>query len=354
MLPFPDAHFPDFWGNLAVAQTLSQMIAAERISQTILLSGPEGVGKATLARRFAAALLGSPAKIEADDLSLPANLDIVEQREKWPAEKRAEDPLIFSTHPDFITFAPDGPLRQLTIQQIRSLRERAPFKPLQGNRRVFLIDHLDRANEQSANSLLKVLEEPPEHLILMATAENLYDLLPTIRSRSLVLQMVRLSDAEMREFAAVRHLPEAETRIALAGGSPGIASTLDLELFRERRALLLAAFECGAGLTPFSSWVQESESFANRKSEKLDLYLKLAYGLLGDVLAVSQGQSAAVHRDIQQRIAAIAQRVSFGWIERAVKSVDELAVMVRRNIQKVGAFDAMIINLRNGLAAAGT
>ena len=117
------APFPDFYGNTSVAQTLSQMIAADRLSQTILLSGPEGVGKATLARRFAAELLGSTAKIEADDLSLPANLDIVEQREKWPAEKRAEDPLIFSTHPDFITFAPDGPLRQITIQQIRSLRD---------------------------------------------------------------------------------------------------------------------------------------------------------------------------------------------------------------------------------------
>src|ERR1700710_2337232 len=103
------AAFPNFYGNEAVAQTLSQMISADRLSQTILLSGPEGVGKATLARRFAATLLGSTAKIGAEDLSLPANLDIVEQREKWPADKRAEDPLIFSTHPDFITFAPDGP-----------------------------------------------------------------------------------------------------------------------------------------------------------------------------------------------------------------------------------------------------
>ena len=214
-----------------------------------------------------------------------------------------------------------------------------------------MIDHLDRANEQSANSLLKVLEEPPEHLIIIATAENLYDYCP--HSFTFVgTPNDAAFDAEMLEFAAARDMPEAETRIALAEGSPGIASTLDLDVFRERRALLLAAFECGAGLKAFSSWVQESESFANRKSEKLDFYLKLAYGLLEDVLAVSQGQPAAVHRDIQQRVAALAQRVSFSWIERAVKSVDELAVMVRRNIQKVGALDAVIINLRNNLDTA--
>ncbi len=138
--------------------------------------------------------------MERDDLSLPANADTIAEREKWTAEKRAEDPLLFASHPDFVTFAPDGPLRQISIQQMRTFRERAQFKPLHGARRVFLIDRLDRANEQAANSLLKVLEEPPEHLIILATTENLYDLLPTIRSRSVILQMCRLSDAEMRSL----------------------------------------------------------------------------------------------------------------------------------------------------------
>ena len=102
--------FRDFHGNAAVVQTLKQMIAGERIPQTILLSGPEGVGKATLARRFAAALLGGSAKVERDDLSLPHNQEILAERDKWAADKRADDPLLFSTHPDFITFPVDGPL----------------------------------------------------------------------------------------------------------------------------------------------------------------------------------------------------------------------------------------------------
>ncbi len=346
--------FEDFFGNSNVAQTLAQMIEENRIAQTILLSGPEGVGKATLARRFAAALLGDPAKIERDDLSLPENLDIIEQREKWTSDKRADDPLFFSTHPDFVTFAPDGPLRQITIQQMRLLRERAQFKPLRGSRRVFLIDHIDRANEQSANSLLKVLEEPPEHLVIIATTENLYDLLPTIRSRSIVFQMARLSDSEMLQFREARKLADGDTRVALSEGSPGIAATVDLEQFRERRALLLAAFECGAGLTPFSSWLQHSESFTTRKSEKLDFYLKPAYALLEDILAALHGGSPLKNRDVQARIDAIARAVNIPWIDRAVRLVDELVLMVRRNIQKTAALDAMIINLRNPLQRAST
>jgi DNA polymerase-3 subunit delta' len=346
--------FPDFYGNAAAAHTLAHMVGGDRIPQTLLLSGPEGVGKATLARRFAAALLGDPAKIERDDLSRPENLDTIEQREKWPAEKRNDDPLFFSSHPDFVTFAPEGPLRQIIIQQMRLLRERAQLKPLRGNWRVFLIDRLDRANEQAANSLLKVLEEPPPHLVILATTENLYDVLPTIRSRSIVLQLGRLSDDELMAFARARDLPDAGARVALAEGCPGIAASLDLDLFRERRKLLLAAFECAAGLAPFSDWVQQSESFNSRKSEKLDLYLKLAYGILEDLLSTSCSRSPVRNRDIQDRLERLAARVNFRWIEQAARSVDELVLMVRRNIQKTAALDAMIINLRNRPGVAST
>ncbi|MBV9268368.1 MAG: hypothetical protein JO061_19535, partial [Acidobacteriaceae bacterium] len=298
------------------------------------------------ARRFAAALLGHAVKIERDDLSLQSNLMAIEERLKWTAEKRNDDPLFFASHPDFVTFAPDGPLRQLTMQQMRLLRAHAQFKPLKGSHRVFLIDDLDHANEQAANSLLKVLEEPPEHLIIIATAENVYDLLPTIRSRALILQMSRLSDSEMEDFAQRRALTEAEARIALSEGCPGIAATLDLDEFRTRRGLMLTAFECGAGVAAFSSWLEQSEPFSMKKAEKLDLYLKLAYGLLEDILARANGRPALRNRDIQPRIDSIVARVTFAWIERAVRQVDELVEMTRRNIQKTAALDGLIVSLR--------
>src|SRR5258705_4848626 len=196
--------FENFWGHTQVTRALERMTAQERIAQTLLFAGPEGVGKATLARRFAALLLGDAGKIEQDDLSLPHNLEIISARERWPADKRNEDPLLFASHPDFVTFAPDGPLRQISIPQMRRLKEAAQYKPSRGSRRVFLIDHIDRAGEQAANSLLKTLEEPPDHLILILTAENAYDLLPTIRSRAAPIFFSPLSDDEMREFATNR------------------------------------------------------------------------------------------------------------------------------------------------------
>src|SRR5947209_20438640 len=247
--------FENFWGNPQVVQALEQMMGQDRLSQTLLFSGPEGVGKATLARRLGARLLGRAEWIEQDDLSLPENHETLAARERLTSEKRNDDPLMLATHPDFVTFPPDGPLRQISIQQTRMLKERAQFLPHKGSRRVFLIDHVDRANDQAANSLLKTLEEPPDHLILIMTAENAYDLLPTIRSRAVPFQFAPLGRDEMRAFVQSRGLDQAERRIQLAAGSPGLAVSIDLAAHDKRRPALLTLIKVAAGAAPFAAWV---------------------------------------------------------------------------------------------------
>jgi DNA polymerase-3 subunit delta' len=338
--------FGDFWGNAHVTRAIEQMIGKDRVPQTMLFAGPEGVGKATLARRLGGVLLGRAEIIERDDLSLPENVEVVADRERWPADRRNEDPLVFSSHPDFLTFPPDGPLRQISIPQSRMLKERAPYMPLKGSRRIFLIDHIDRANEQAANSLLKTLEEPPPHLILIMTAENAYDLLPTIRSRAVPFHFAPLGKEEMREFIQVRGLDEPERRLALAGGSPGMAISLDLEVYDKRRAAMLVLLNVAAGLAPFASWLPHSEAISRSKSEKLDFYLKALYELLRDVLVLRETGGEIRNQDIRQDLEAIAQRVAFPWLRAAVKKVDEIAELVRRNIQKGIALDAVIMELR--------
>src|ERR1039457_6268769 len=153
--------FENFWGNRAVTESLEQMIGGQRLSGTLLFSGREGMSKATLARRMAARLLGDAELIEKDDLALSDNLETIAAREKWTAEKRNEDPLQLATHPDFVTFAPDGPLRQISIPQTRLLKEAAQYLPHKGARRVFLIDHVDRANDQEGSRAISAAQGRP-------------------------------------------------------------------------------------------------------------------------------------------------------------------------------------------------
>jgi DNA polymerase III subunit delta' len=338
--------FENFYGNAPVAEALADMIRQDRIPQTILLAGPEGIGKATLVRRFAASLLGDPQKIERDDLSLAENITLITEREKLPADKRAEDPLLFASHPDFVTFAPDGPLRQISIQQMRSLKERSQFRPLHGRYRIFLIDRLDKANEQAANSLLKTLEEPPPHLILFATAENQYDLLPTIRSRSVMFQMAPLRAEEMEQFVKGRSLKDVKRRVSLAGGSPGVAASIDLELYDKRRAAMLKLLQSASGISNFAEWAKASELVAAARSEKLDGYLKVLYGMLEDIVLLQHGADGVRNSDIQRELEAVASSVSFEWIRLAVSKVDDLVEFARRNVQKNLALDGLVVQLR--------
>jgi DNA polymerase-3 subunit delta' len=338
--------FDNFWGNAHAAQALEQMIGQQRLAQTLLFSGPEGIGKATLARRLGSQLLGHAEWIEKDDLSLPGNLEIVAAREKWPSEKRNEDPLLFASHPDFITFAPDGPLRQISIPQTRLLKERAQFLPHHGSRRIFLIDGVDRANEQAANSLLKTLEEPPDHLVVIMTAANAYDLLPTIRSRAVPFQLAPLSIEEMQEFVRARELDRPERRIALAAGSPGAAISLDIDAHDKRRAAMLALLKVAAGAAPFGTWAPVAEAIGRTKSEKLELHLKALYELLRDLLVLQQGAGEIRNMDIRAEMETLAGKVEFAWIRKAVAKVDEIAGLARRNIQKTIALDALIAELR--------
>lgn len=337
----------DFFGNRAAVDALEEMVRRQRIPQTLLFSGPEGVGKATLARRFGALLIGDAVKIERDDLSLEENAALIADREKWPAEKRNDDPLLFASHPDFLTFAPDGPLRQITIQQMRFLKDRATLKPLKGAWRLFLIDQIDRANEQAANSLLKTLEEPPPHLILIMTARNPYDLLPTIRSRAVPFGLSRLTEDEMRAFIRARGLDQPDRRQKLAEGAPGLAVSIDIETYDRRRAAMLALLKVASGLDPFGAWLKHSDSIAARRTEKLDSYLDALYILLEDLLRLEYGVPSLRNDDVRVELEALRRHVSFEWLRAAVAKVDELVELVRRNIQKSLALDALAVELRS-------
>lgn len=359
--------FDDFIGNAKTIAALRGMLAEDRLAQTILFAGPLGVGKATLTRFLAAAVncdagpaddfcgsCSSCLRILAADLSLDEYVKQREERQKLPAAKRAEAPLIVSTHPDFLIFPPDGPLRLIGMEQARQLRKAAQYNPSEGKRRVFHIDHADRANLEAANSLLKTLEEPAEMLTIVLTSENPYELLPTIRSRTVPFYFSPLSNDEMQRYFESRpEIPQAERR-RLAGwsqGSPGRSLALDAEEYLARRDVMLTLLKTALRETSFAELIGRTESIARKSRERLGLLVEMLQALLSDLLHLRLGSGRLTNADIREDLRELAERTPFEWLDKAAVQLEELAALERRNIQKQVALEAYALGLRRQAAA---
>lgn len=353
--------FADYLGNTANVAALRGMLIQDRLPQTLLFSGPRGIGKATLARYLAAAIHCADAaaddfcgqchacrRVLAADLSLPEHQSQLEERQKMPAPKRGENPLVISTHPDYLIFPPDGPLRMIGIEQARKMRSAARFNPSEGSRRIFVLDGADRANDDAANSLLKTLEEPAPALTIILVAENPYDLLPTIRSRSVPFYLSRLSTEEMQEFFSRRpdlHEADRKRLASWAQGSPGEALSIDVEEYLARREVMLAVLKTALGASGFADLIGRTESIARKSREKLDVLIEMLYGLLGDLLHLRYGSGRLINQDIREDLRELSERVGFAWMEKASKSLDELDRLRRRNIQKQIALEGFAARL---------
>ena len=109
---------------------------------------------------------------------------------------------------------------------------------------------------------------------------------------------------------------------------------------------MLALLKTGAGASSYAAWLPISETLGRSKSEKLELYLKLLYDLLRDLTVLREGGTAIRNFDLRSDLARWPRKVSRRWIIHAVKSVDEIAALLRRNIQKTIALDGLLMEMR--------
>ncbi len=209
-------------GREGVEAQLAPMIAGGAFSHGWMITGGEGAGKATLAYRLARALL-DPAALRA-----PTSLDMSPETKTFRYVAQ-------SAHPDlFVAERRTDPKteRQETEISVDTIRELIAFMnrtAALGGFRVAIVDTADDLNKNSANALLKVLEEPPARAALLLLTSAPGRLLPTIRSRCRRIDLRAVPDADIAAFVAAeaRATREAAQRFAAAsGGRPGLALTL--------------------------------------------------------------------------------------------------------------------------------
>jgi DNA polymerase-3 subunit delta' len=214
---------PLLLGHAQAEATILDSIRAGRVHHAWLITGAEGVGKATLAYRFARRLLAGQPKPDADTLALDPG---------HPVFRR----VAASAHADLHTverILNDKTKRmqtEIVVSEVRKVNGFMSLTPAEGGWRVVVVDGAEDLNPNAANALLKILEEPPPRAILLLVCSAPGRLLPTIRSRCRRLRLSPLTDAAMGELLT-QYLPrlDADERgrlIALAEGSPGRAMML--------------------------------------------------------------------------------------------------------------------------------
>jgi len=193
-------------------------LTSERLHHAWLLTGPKGIGKASLAKRLTAILLSNSEDGLIDKMHPSIRL------------------LETGAHPDFrmvarAVDAKTGKLKSdISVAEVRKLHEFLSTTAAQGGWRIILIDAVDDLNRNAANALLKILEEPPKKVVFFLISHAPGRLLPTIRSRCRQLRLNALSDAQV-DMVLSQHMPELDAEDArelslLAQGSPGLALEL--------------------------------------------------------------------------------------------------------------------------------
>ena len=223
-------------GHEAAARILAESFAAGRLAHAWLISGPRGIGKATLAYRFARHVLGAAGPHEAtlfgEAEAATGKGDPLEMSSGHEVFRRVAS----RGHSDLLALELEFDEKRKRMRSeiiINQVRRLIPFfgkTAGEGGWRVAIIDSCDELNHSAANALLKVLEEPPHRGLLLLVAHTPGRLLPTVRSRCRKLALGPLDEQEVDDLLAA-HLPEIPEadRAALARaaeGSPGRALEL--------------------------------------------------------------------------------------------------------------------------------
>jgi DNA polymerase-3 subunit delta' len=315
---------PRLIGHEPAEAVILQAMRRGRLHHAWLITGAEGVGKATLAFRFARALLAG----QADTLEMPAGS---------PVFRRVGA----ATHADLLTVEREWDEKKKRMKKsiaAETARGIPPFlhlTPAEGGWRVVIVDGAEDLNPQSANALLKVLEEPPPRAVLILVCSAAGRLLPTIRSRCRHLALAPLAVADMLETLnlALPGMPPADraSLAAIAEGSPGRALALAEEGGLKLAGMVREVLAAGPEISLIRAY-EMSDSL--RDQAPFETFMGLLHrGIATAVSAYLRGtadpaQHALVESRTPQDWAATAQRLAHLTYETERSNMDRRQALI--------------------------
>ncbi|HXM65184.1 MAG TPA: hypothetical protein VN911_00520, partial [Candidatus Acidoferrum sp.] len=277
--------------------------------------------------------------------------EAVEAREAMRETDKKDTRLFVQTHPDVLVIPPDPPQMMIKVDQVRRVIETIYYRPSEARERVYIFT--DSAfMKEAANSLLKILEEPPDFATIFLLSENPGELLPTLRSRSMVFQLGALPVEEVDRYLA-NHRPEWKPQqralvARLCEGALGRARSFDLDAYVAARGDALHILNSALLGGEHSQLFKMTETYraGAEGREKTEQLLRTLYSLLRDLMFIGAEIPLLIHNtDIQSQLIKLADGADFEWITRAADRLAEVERGMRRNLLRSLSLDALELAL---------
>jgi DNA polymerase-3 subunit delta' len=322
----------DILGHQWAVELLQGHVARSEVRHAYLFTGSQGVGRRTLAVRLAQAL----------NCPQPPAPGV-------PCLKcRTCQQIARMEHPDLAIVAAEQVGGTLKVDQVRELQHSLSLAPYEARYRVALLLRFEEAHVSAANALLKTLEEPPQQVVLILTAESAETLLPTIVSRCEVLRLRPLSLQEVSQGLQDRWgiaLEESRLLAHIAGGRPGYALRLhqNPELLEQRKAWLDDhARMLGSSRVERFAYAEALSKDRNVLSAALQVWTSLWQ----DVMIQASGATAPIaNLDRSEEIGDLAERFGLDGARQRLASLNRTLDLLGHNANARLASEVFMLDL---------
>ena len=342
--------FESITGQSQAIRILTGYLSRGTIPHAFLFVGMAGVGKKTTAMAFAMAC--NCPDIDSGPFDRENEGPHPEARQKRinPCGRcRSCRKILSGNHPDFIHIKPSGPY--IKIAQVRALLNTLTVKPYEAARRVVLLSEAQAMNTEAANALLKVLEEPPPETILILTARQGSDLLPTVTSRCQHIKFNPLSTAALEKLLTENHglePKEAELLAIVGNGSYTRASSMiDSEWLQHREWLLEASGLSQPQNLP-SRPVFQLLAFAEKLARNKEIVpdsLEILNSWLRDLIVFQFSPEKIINRDLTAEIQSASGEISPKWLLSKIDVIQKTQRVLQFNANLRLTLEMMMLNL---------
>jgi DNA polymerase III delta' subunit len=310
--------FKDVAGNVRIKRILKLALERGRVPNSLIFGGPEGVGKSDMALTLAKTL--NCRTLTADSC------------DECPSCRAIDN----GFHPDVMVLTAE--VRDVKIEQTRFLKQMAYLRPMMGKRRVFIIEEAENLNEPSANSLLKVLEEPPDFTHIILVTASPFRLVPTIRSRCQTLTFSSIGREEIEEILLERDFSPEQARILalLVEGNLERALELDWDEVRALKDEAWGLFESLDSSDRSSRFLERFGTVPKAVQEEFGRVLEVFSSFARDILLLRLGGDPALllNPDFEERLRAASPSWSTRRLLGVLAELDVLLFQLGGNLNK--------------------